>query len=110
MLTSQGVWDLITELPFDLLALQELHITDLPHWQRKASHADLQLVVPNAAPGSEHLVGFLVRKGTLRTVPFTAPLACNRAHLAAWHFDEGPPVLIGNIYGMSRPPNSNSKS
>ena len=67
----QGVWDLITELHFDLLALQELHITDLPHWQRKASQADLQLVVPNAAPGSEHLVGFLVRKGTLCTVPFT---------------------------------------
>ena len=80
----QGVWDLITELPLDLLAMQELHITDLPHWQRRANQADMQLVVPDAAPGSTHLVGFLVRKGTLNTIPLAAPLAGNRVHLAAW--------------------------
>ena len=99
----QGVWDLITELPFDVLAMQEMHITDLPYWQRRASQADMQLVVPPAAPGSERLVGFLVRKGTLCTIPLVVPLANNRVHLAAWHFDEGPPVLIANIYGHVTP-------
>ena len=23
----------------------------------------------------------------------------NRVHIAAWHFDEGPPILLGNFYG-----------
>ena len=73
----QGVWDLIVDMPFDVLALQEMHIHDLGLWQRQAQQAGMHLVVPDVAVGSEHLVGFLVRKGTLQTIPFHSHLDCN---------------------------------
>ena len=38
-----AVWDLITELPFDLLAVQELRVTNVAHWQKEASRAGLSL-------------------------------------------------------------------
>ena len=61
-----AVWNLLPDQPFDLLALQELRISDVEHWKREATKVGLHLIVPDLAPGSEHLVSFLLRTGTLR--------------------------------------------
>ena len=90
-------------MPFDLLALQELRICDIDHWKKEATRAGLHLIVPDLAPGSEHLVGFLLRTGTLRPIAIPMALPANRAQVVAWHFDEGPPVLVCNIYGFVTP-------
>ena len=29
----QGIWDLLVELPFDVLAMQELHVRDIVYWK-----------------------------------------------------------------------------
>ena len=90
-------------MPVDVLALQELHIRDLPHWQSEASKANLHLSVPPLEQGSEHLVGYLVRTGTLHTIPLPDPLLPNCILVVAWHLDEGPPVLLANVFGFASP-------
>ena len=103
MSSLQGVWDLITELPFDVLALQEMHVTNVAYWQKEATRAGMQLVVPTCPGDSEQLVGYLVRTGTLCTIPLPMTLETNRAHTVARHVDQGPPVLICNLYGHVTP-------
>ena len=102
MSSLPGVWDLIGDTPFDILALQEMRISNVAHWQQEAARAGMQLVVPTLECG-EHLVGFLVRTGTLCTVQLPLALGSNRAHTVAWHFDQGPPILVCNMYGYVTP-------
>ena len=52
-----GIWDLLLEMPFDLLAMQELHIHDIVHWKAQAVKAGMQLIVGEPGPDGEYLVG-----------------------------------------------------
>ena len=98
-----GNWDHIALLSFDLVALQEIRVVDVPLWQRKASKEGMTLTVLPLAQGEEHLVGYLHRKGALSTVVFTCPMPANRVHMATWHCDDGPPISMGNFYGYVAP-------
>ena len=99
----QGIWDLLLDLPFDILAMQELRIHDLVHWQAQATRAGMQLVVGDPGPDGEYLVGFLVRKGTVCPIPLHTALGAQRFQVATWHFDAGPPMVIANVYGHVTP-------
>ena len=59
--------------------------------------------MPKLPDGTEYLVGYLHRTGSLATVKLDTALESNRFHMVAWHFDSGPPILIGNVYGHAAP-------
>ena len=90
----RGSWDLITTMHFDLLALQEIRIVDVPLWQRLAIKEGMTLSVLPLSSGEEHLVGYLHRRGSLCTQVLHSPLPANRVHMATWHCDDGPPILL----------------
>ena len=98
-----GCWDHISLLDFDLLAMQEVRIVDVPLWQRMATKEGMTLTMLPLARGTEHLVGFLHRRGSLQTMALATPLPSNRVHMATWHCDEGPPIVLGNFYGFAAP-------
>ena len=99
----QGIWDLLVELPFDVLAMQEMHIRNILYWKARATKAGMQLVVGEPGHDGQYLVGFLLRRGTLCALPFSAPLDKQRVLMATWHFDEGPPLIVANDYGHVTP-------
>ena len=63
----------------------------------------MRLVVLPLGLGAEHLVGFLVRRGTFCLVELETPLPSERVSVGAWMIDDGPPMLVANIYGFSNP-------